>query len=87
MAELARFELCAQCVSHALLTDYIRKCCLLYTSFFALDRLSGVLQLAVALSLPLLACYNGQRGKNARVNKFLKWFFYLYYPQIGRAHV
>ena len=26
MAELARFKLCAQCVSHALLTDYIRKC-------------------------------------------------------------
>lgn len=25
MAELARFKLCAQCVSHALLTDYIRK--------------------------------------------------------------
>ncbi len=48
--------------------------------FFALDRLYGVLQLAVALSLPLLARYNGQRGKNARVNKFLKWFFYLYYP-------
>ena len=32
------------------------------------------------LSLPLLARYNGQRGKNARVNNFLKWFFYLYYP-------
>lgn len=48
--------------------------------FFALDRLYGVLQLAVALSLPLLARYNGQRGKNARVNNFLKWFFYLYYP-------
>ena len=48
--------------------------------FFALDRLYGVLQLAVALSLPLLARYNGQRGKNARVNKFLKGFFYLYYP-------
>ena len=48
--------------------------------FFALDKLYGILQLAVALSLPLLARYNGQRGKNARVNKFLKWFFYLYYP-------
>ncbi len=36
--------------------------------FFALDKLYGVLQLAVALSLPLLARYNGQRGKNARVN-------------------
>ena len=47
---------------------------------FALDKLYGILQLAVALSLPLLARYNGQRGKNARVNKFLKWFFYLYYP-------
>ena len=48
--------------------------------FFALDKLYGVLQMAVALSLPLLARYNGQRGTNAQVNKFLKWFFYLYYP-------
>ena len=27
-----------------------------------------------------MALYNGQRGKNARVNRFMKWFFYIYYP-------
>ena len=47
---------------------------------FAIDRLYGLIQLAVVLSLPLLACYNGKRGKNARVNRVMKWLFYLYYP-------
>ena len=48
--------------------------------FFALDKLYGVLQMAVALSLPLLALYNGQRGKSPRVNRIMKWGFYVYYP-------
>ena len=47
---------------------------------FAIDALYGLLQLAVVLSIPLLACYNGQRGKNPRVNRVMKWVFYLYYP-------
>lgn len=36
----------------------------------------GVLQLFVALAIPLLKRYNGQRG----TWKGMKWFFYLYYP-------
>ena len=47
---------------------------------FAIDALYGLLQLAVVLSIPLLACYNGQRGKDPRVNRVMKWVFYLYYP-------
>ena len=48
--------------------------------FFALDKLYGLLQLCVVLSIPLLALYNGKRGKNPAVNKVMKWVFYLYYP-------
>ena len=48
--------------------------------FFAIDRVYGILQMGVALSLPVLRLYNGQRGKNPAVNRFMKWFFYLYYP-------
>lgn len=48
--------------------------------FFALDRIYGLLQLCTVLSIPLLFLYNGQRGKNASVNRIMKWFFYLYYP-------
>ena len=48
--------------------------------FFALDRLYGLIQMGVVLALPVIALYNGQRGKNARVNRFMKWFFYIYYP-------
>ncbi len=48
--------------------------------FFALDKRYGLLQLCVVLSIPLLALYNGKRGKNPAVNKVMKWVFYLYYP-------
>ncbi len=48
--------------------------------FFAIDRLYGILQMGVVLSLPLLWLYNGKRGKSARVNRAMKWLFYLYYP-------
>ena len=48
--------------------------------FFAIDRVYGILQMGVVLSLPVLRLYNGQRGKSAAVNRFMKWFFYLYYP-------
>ena len=48
--------------------------------FFALDKLYGLLQLGVVLALPLLALYNGKRGKNAVINKGMKWLFYIYYP-------
>lgn len=48
--------------------------------FFALDKLYGLLQLCVVLAIPLLALYNGKRGKNQTINKVMKWLFYIYYP-------
>lgn len=48
--------------------------------FFAIDKVYGVIQLGVALAIPVIALYNGKRGKNAKFNKFMKWFFYIYYP-------
>lgn len=44
--------------------------------FIFIDKVYGVLQLMVALSIPVLSLYNGERGKW----KGMKWFFYLYYP-------
>ena len=44
--------------------------------FFCIDRVYGVMQLGVALSIPLLMLYNGERGSW----KGMKWFFYIYYP-------
>ena len=48
--------------------------------FFAIDRVYGLLQMAVVLSIPILRLYNGQRGRNHRLNRIMKWAFYLYYP-------
>lgn len=48
--------------------------------FFAIDRIYGLMQMAVVLSIPVLYLYNGQRGKNPHVNRVMKWVFYLYYP-------
>lgn len=48
--------------------------------FFAIDKVYGVLQMAVVLAIPVIGLYNGQRGKNASVNRIMKWVFYLYYP-------
>ena len=48
--------------------------------FFALDRAYGLIQMAVVLAVPLIMMYNGQRGSNKRINKAMKWLFYLYYP-------
>lgn len=44
--------------------------------FIFINKLYGVIQLFVALSIPLLHSYNGERGKFTG----MKWFFYLYYP-------
>ncbi len=54
----------------------------LYAIVYAIfiDPVYGALQMCVALSIPLLRLYNGQRGKNPTINKWLKWLFYLYYP-------
>lgn len=48
--------------------------------FFALDKVYGLLQMAVVLAIPILMLYNGQRGRSPRVNVVMKWLFYLYYP-------
>ena len=45
---------------------------------FAIDVVYGLLQMGVVLSLPVLRCYNGQRGRDPRVNRVMKWLFYLY---------
>ena len=47
---------------------------------FALDPVYGILQMGVVLAIPILLLYNGQRGKSPRVNRVMKWMFYLYYP-------
>lgn len=48
--------------------------------FFALDKLYGIIQMAVVLAIPVIMMYNGQLGKNSRMNKIMKYFFYIYYP-------
>lgn len=51
-----------------------------FVYFFALDKVYGLLQMGVVLSIPIIMMYNGQRGKNYKINNVVKWFFYLYYP-------
>lgn len=48
--------------------------------FFAIDNTYGILQMGVVLSIPVIAMYNGKRGKNPKINQFMKWFFYIFYP-------
>lgn len=48
--------------------------------FFALDKLYGIIQMGVILSIPVIMLYNGQRGHNPKINKIMKWLFYIYYP-------
>ena len=48
--------------------------------FFCLDRAYGILQMAVVLAIPLIFMYNGKRGGSPKANRFMKWFFYIYYP-------
>lgn len=43
--------------------------------FLFLDKLYGALQMFTFLTIPILAKYNGERGKW----KGMKWFFYVYY--------
>ena len=45
--------------------------------FIFLDRLYGVLQMFTFLTIPILAQYNGERGKKIPGTK---WLFYIYYP-------
>ena len=44
--------------------------------FLFLDKLYGALQMFTFLTIPILAQYNGERGKW----KGMKWLFYIYYP-------
>lgn len=44
--------------------------------FLFINKIYGVIQLFVMLSIPLLKAYNGKRGEF----KGMKWFFYIYYP-------
>ena len=46
----------------------------------ALDAVYGVLQMAVVAAIPVLMTYNGRLGKSRRINKVMKWMFYIYYP-------
>lgn len=48
--------------------------------FFTMDKVYGMIQMGVVLSIPVIMLYNGERGKNPKFNKFMKWMFYLYYP-------
>lgn len=48
--------------------------------FFTLDKIYGILQMSVILAIPVIMTYNGQRGKSHKLNKFMKWLFYIYYP-------
>ncbi len=45
--------------------------------FIFLDKLYGVLQMFTFLTIPILAQYNGERGKTILGTK---WLFYIYYP-------
>lgn len=48
--------------------------------FFAIDKVYGLIQMSVVLSIPLISMYNGERGKSPQLNRIMKWFFYIYYP-------
>jgi len=45
-------------------------------SFIFVNKVYGIIQLFVILVYPLLKLYDGSKGKM----KWLKWFFYVYYP-------
>lgn len=55
---------------------------LLYVAIYAavyilfINSIYGILQMTVALSIPFLKRYNGERGRL----KSMKWLFYIYYP-------
>ena len=44
--------------------------------FLAIDRIYGAIQMFTFLTIPILAQYNGSRGKA----RGMKWLFYIYYP-------
>lgn len=48
--------------------------------YFAIDKVYGLMQMAVILAVPVLGLYNGKRGTSPQINRVMKWVFYLYYP-------
>lgn len=48
--------------------------------YFAIDKIYGFIQMAVVFAIPIIMMYNGQRGRNQRLNRIMKWLFYAYYP-------
>lgn len=46
----------------------------------AIDKVYGLLQMAVVLAIPILRLYNGKRGNSPGMNRIMKWVFYIYYP-------
>lgn len=54
----------------------------IYAAVYAvfLDPVYGILQMGVALSIPLLWQYSGKRGGEGVPRLLSKWGFYLYYP-------
>ena len=48
--------------------------------FFVIDKIYGMLQMAVVLAIPIIVMYNGQRGSSKKMNNIMKWSFYMYYP-------
>ncbi|MBQ5433719.1 MAG: conjugal transfer protein TraX [Treponema sp.] len=57
---------------------HMEKWVLLYALvwFFCIDKVYAFIQLGVIIVWPFVKNYNGQRGGM----KFMKWFFYIYYP-------
>lgn len=45
-------------------------------SFFFVSKVYALVQIGVLFVYPALKLYNGEKG----TAKWLKWFFYLYYP-------
>ncbi len=48
--------------------------------FFEVNKVYGIVQMGVVLSIPLLLMYNGKRSGSKTFNTFIKWGFYIYYP-------
>ncbi len=48
--------------------------------YFSLSKTYAFLQYCTFLSIPVIMLYNGKRGNNPKINKIMKWLFYIYYP-------